>query len=88
MSGHGEQWLLARNERGERLLELLGEALRASEPRSAGKRVGTVHVFMAKVERAAGGLCLRRMPTWRRPIVDWLMPRIGPCGLEFARGSR
>ena len=25
------------------------------------------------------------MPKWLRPIVGWLMPRIGPRGLEFAR---
>jgi coenzyme F420 hydrogenase subunit beta len=25
------------------------------------------------------------MPGWVRPIVAWLMPRIGPRGLEFAR---
>jgi coenzyme F420 hydrogenase subunit beta len=25
------------------------------------------------------------MPAWLRPIVGWLMPRIGPRGLEFAR---
>ncbi len=41
--------------------------------------------FLANVERAAGGLPLRRMPDWLRPIVGWLMPRIGPRGLEFAR---
>jgi coenzyme F420 hydrogenase subunit beta len=40
---------------------------------------------MANVARAAGGLPLRRMPGWVRPIVGWLMPRIGPRGLEFAR---
>ena len=36
-------------------------------------------------ERAAGGLPLRRMPAFLRPLVSWLMPRIGPKGLEFAR---
>ena len=41
--------------------------------------------FLANTERAAGGLPLRRMPNWLRPIVGWLMPRIGPRGLEFAR---
>ncbi|MFM7048053.1 MAG: hypothetical protein ACKOXA_00650, partial [Polynucleobacter sp.] len=25
------------------------------------------------------------MPNWLRPIVGWLMPKIGPRGLEFAR---
>ncbi|MEM7524297.1 MAG: hypothetical protein AAF360_11160, partial [Pseudomonadota bacterium] len=30
-------------------------------------------------------LPLRAMPNWLRPIMGWLMPRIGPRGLEFAR---
>jgi coenzyme F420 hydrogenase subunit beta len=25
------------------------------------------------------------MPTFLRPLVSWLMPRIGPQGVEFAR---
>jgi coenzyme F420 hydrogenase subunit beta len=44
-----------------------------------------VRGFLANTERAAGGLPLRRMPAWLRPLVGWLMPRIGPRGLEFAR---
>jgi coenzyme F420 hydrogenase subunit beta len=40
---------------------------------------------MANTERAAGGLPLRRMPAWIKPLVNWLMPRVGPRGLEFAR---
>ena len=40
---------------------------------------------MKNTERAAGGLPLRGMPNWIRPLVGWLMPRIGPRGLEFAR---
>jgi len=85
MGGQGEQWLLVRNARGEELLALLGDEVRLSEPASAGKRQGVVKGFLANVERAAGGLPLRRMPDWLRGIVGWLMPRIGPRGLEFAR---
>ena len=85
MGGQGEQWLLVRNERGEELLKLLGEEVVTSAPGSAGKRAGPVKGFLANTERAAGGLPLRRMPDWLRPIVGWLMPRIGPRGLEFAR---
>jgi coenzyme F420 hydrogenase subunit beta len=85
MGGEGEQWLLIRNERGEELLELLGEDVRLSEPGSAGKRKSAVAGFLANTERAAGGLPLRSMPNWLRPIVGWLMPKIGPRGLEFAR---
>jgi len=85
MGGQGEQWLLVRNARGEELLDLLGDEVRLTEPASAGKRQGAVRGFLANVERAAGGLPLRRMPDWLRGIVGWLMPRIGPRGLEFAR---
>jgi len=85
MGGQSEQWVLVRNERGEELLRLLGDEVRLSVPGNAGKRKGAVIGFMANVERAAGGLPLRKMPDWLRPIVGWLMPKIGPRGLEFAR---
>jgi coenzyme F420 hydrogenase subunit beta len=85
MGGEGEQWLLARNARGEALLDLLGAEVTLSATGSAGKRAGPVRGFLANTERAAGGLPLRRMPGWLRPIIGWLMPRIGPRGLEFAR---
>ena len=85
MGGEGEQWLIVRNDRGAELLDLLGDEVRLSEPGSKGKRAGAVKGFLANVERAAGGLPLRSMPNWVRPIVGWLMPRIGPRGLEFAR---
>ncbi|MGD9833313.1 MAG: Coenzyme F420 hydrogenase/dehydrogenase, beta subunit C-terminal domain [Piscinibacter sp.] len=85
MGGRGEQWLLVRNQRGEELVSLLGDELVATTPGSAGKRAGPVRGFLANVERAAGGLPLRRMPDWLRPIVGWLMPKVGPRGLEFAR---
>jgi coenzyme F420 hydrogenase subunit beta len=85
MGGQGEQWLLVRNERGEELLDLLGGELRATPPGSAGKRAGAVKGFLANTVRAAGGLPLRRMPKPLRRVVGWLMPRVGPRGLEFAR---
>ncbi len=85
MGGQGEQWLIVRNERGEELLSLLGDEIHTGNPGSAGKRQGPVKGFLANTERAAGGLPLRRMPSWVRPIVGWLMPRVGPRGLEFAR---
>lgn len=85
MGGRGQQWLLVRNQRGEELVSLLGDELVATAPGSAGKRAGPVRGFLANVERAAGGLPLRRMPDWLRPVVGWLMPKVGPRGLEFAR---
>jgi len=85
MGGEGEQWLLARNARGEELLDLLGEEVRLSEVGTGGKRAAHVKGFLKNTERAAGGLPIRGMPNFLRPLVAWLMPRIGPRGLEFAR---
>ncbi len=85
MAGRGEQWLLVRNARGAELLALLGDEIHTEAPTSAGKRASAVRGFLANTERAAGGLPLRRMPDWVRPIVSWLMPRVGPRGLEFGR---
>ena len=85
MAGRGEQWVLVRNARGAQMLSLLGDSVRLQAPKSAGQRQGAVRGFMANTERAAGGLPLRRTPGWLRPLVNWLMPRVGPRGLEFAR---
>ncbi len=85
MGGAGEQWLLVRNARGEEMLAALGDELQTGEPTSAGRRRAAVAGFLKNVERAAGGLPIRAMPGWLRPLVAWLMPRVGPRGLEFAR---
>ncbi len=85
MAGQGEQWVLVRNDRGAEMLEGLGSQIELSNPGSAGKRAGAVKGFIANTARAAGGLPLRRMPDWLRPLVSWLQPRFGPRGLEFAR---
>ena len=85
MGGHGQQWLLVRNARGQAVLDGIQAQLVTSAPISRGKREGPVRGFMANTERAAGGLPLRRMPAWIKPLVNWLMPRVGPRGLEFAR---
>lgn len=83
--GRVGQWLIIRNERGEELLEALGDDVVVDQPGSGGKRHRAVAGFMANVERAAGGLPLRAMPDFMRPIVAFLMPRTGPWGMEFAR---
>jgi coenzyme F420 hydrogenase subunit beta len=85
MGGDGQQWLIVRNERGDEILSLLGEEVALSVPNSKGTRAAHVKGFLANTLRAAGGLPLRAMPNWLRPIVGRLMPYIGPRGLEFAR---
>ena len=85
MGGDGDQWVIARNDRGRAMLDALGDRVSLRPLTDRGKRRAAVAGFMANTERAAGGLPLRRMPGWVRPIVAWLQPRIGPRGLEFAR---
>jgi coenzyme F420 hydrogenase subunit beta len=85
MAGEGQQWLIVRNAQGEALLDLLGDDVLAEAPRSKGARKTAVAGFIGNVARAAGGLPLRAMPNWLRPVMGWLMPRVGPRGLEFAR---
>jgi coenzyme F420 hydrogenase subunit beta len=85
MAGDGDQWLIVRNERGAELLRLLDGRLETRPFTDKGKRKGPVAGFLKNTERAAGGLPLRAMPDWARPLAAWLQPRIGPRGLEFAR---
>jgi coenzyme F420 hydrogenase subunit beta len=85
MAGEGAQWMIVRNARGEELAALLEGEVETAPLRSAGKRQGAVKGFLANTRLAAGGLPLRRMPDFMRHVVGWLMPRIGPRGLEFAR---
>ena len=84
MAGEGDQWLLVRNERGQSLLDRLGDAVELGPVGTGGRRAGSVRGFIANTARAAGGMPARAMPDWLRPLVAWLMPKVGPRGLEFA----
>lgn len=85
MGGDGDQWIIIRNARGAEMLAALSNRLTIKPLTDKGKRQGSVKGFLANTERAAGGLPLRSMPDWLRPVVSFLQPRIGPRGLEFAR---
>lgn len=85
MGGDGDQWVIVRNQRGAELLALLDGQLTVKPLTDKGKRQGAVRGFMENTRLAAGGMPLRRMPDWLRPVVSFLQPRIGPRGVEFAR---
>ncbi len=85
MGGDGDQWLIVRNDLGAELLSLIKARLDVKPLTDKGKRTSAVNGFMETTARAAGGMPLRRMPDWLRPIVSYLQPRLGPRGLEFAR---
>ena len=85
MGGDGAQWLILRNARGAEMLDAIAGEVALADPISKGKRKGSVAGFIENTRLAAGGLPVRRMPDFMRGIMAWLMPRIGPRGLEFAR---
>lgn len=85
MGGQGDQWVIVRNERGAGMLDALGDLVRLETPSTSGKRRSAVKGFMENTIRAAGGLPLRKMPNFMRGIMGWLMPKIGPKGMEFAK---
>ena len=85
MGGEGQQWLVVRNAKGQKLVELLGDELVLTKPTDSGNRHAAVRGFVENTQRAAGGLPLRRMPNWLRPVVGRLMTWFGPKGMEFAR---
>jgi len=85
MGGDGDQWVLVRNDKGARMLAALGAQVQTRPLTDKGKRMAAVKGFIANTARAAGGLPLRAMPDWARPIAAFLQPRIGPRGVEFAR---
>ncbi|GFE64703.1 Coenzyme F420 hydrogenase/dehydrogenase, beta subunit C-terminal domain [Litoreibacter roseus] len=85
MAGEGEQWILVRNARGQGMLDGIKGEMRLDQIGTAGNRRGPVKGFLSNTERAAGGLPLRQMPNFMRGLMAWLMPKIGPRGLEFAK---
>jgi len=85
MGGDGDQWVIVRTHHGAEILAGIEDRLDVRPLTDKGKRDGAVKGFLANTERAAGGLPLRSMPDWLRPLVSFLQPRIGPRGLEFAR---
>ena len=85
MAGEGDQWLIVRNDRGQEMLDSISNEVTLAPPGTRGKRAGSVKGFVENTRLAAGGLPLRRMPDFMRGVMGWLMPKIGPRGLEFAR---
>lgn len=85
MAGTGEQWIIERNARGAEITALLADTMVTSPLTSSGKRAGPVRAFVSQLERSQGGLPVRRTPQRLRPLVNWMMSRFGPKGLEFAR---
>jgi coenzyme F420 hydrogenase subunit beta len=76
----GWQWLMVRNERGERLFELLRPELEFRDMFSGGDRRAGVGRYIGMLASPP-----KRPPALVRKLIAALMRRRGPKGLEFAR---
>jgi 7-hydroxymethyl chlorophyll a reductase len=85
-----DQYLVVRNDRGEALLQALGERVQLTPVGSGGERRGFVPGI---VEQDCDGLLsdgaprLWAMPRWLGSLLARLLSRFGPRGAEFARSS-
>jgi 3,8-divinyl protochlorophyllide a 8-vinyl-reductase (ferredoxin) len=77
----GWQWIVVRNDRGERLLSLVEELLTTRQVQSSGDRRQAVQQGIEAYDRAL------RLPLWLAELVGWFVQRFGPTGLEYARFS-
>jgi coenzyme F420 hydrogenase subunit beta len=76
----GWQWVLARNTRGEQLLDLVRPELETRALAERGDRRAGVARYITMLAQP-----LRRPPALVRKLIAALMRRRGPRGLEFAR---
>jgi coenzyme F420 hydrogenase subunit beta len=76
----GWQWVLARTERGEQLLELLRPELEFQPASSGGDRTRGMPRYLQMLARPPG-----KPPKPIRRLIAWLQRTRGPRGLEFAR---
>ena len=77
----GWQWLVVRNNRGERLLALVEQLLTTRPVQCSGDRRQAVQQGIEAYDKAL------RLPLWLAELVGWFVQRFGPTGLEYARFS-
>jgi coenzyme F420 hydrogenase subunit beta len=77
----GRQWIVVRNPKGQRLLELVEAELDTAPVISRGDRRAAVQQGIDAYDKAV------RLPRWLAEAVGWLVQRLGPQGLEYARFS-
>ena len=77
----GRQWLVVRNGKGQRLLDLVEAELETAPVSSRGDRRQAVQQGIEAYDRAV------RLPLWLAELVGWFVERFGPRGLEYGKFS-
>lgn len=80
-AGFGRQWIVVRNPRGQRLLDLVETELETAPVMSRGDRRQAVQQGIDAYDKAV------RLPLWLAELVGWFVQRFGPRGLEYGRFS-
>jgi len=75
------QWLVVRNNRGQQLLDLVEEELKTQPVMSAGNRTQAVQQGIEAYDKAL------KLPAWLAELVGFVVQKVGPKGLEYARFS-
>ncbi|MCS7080530.1 MAG: Coenzyme F420 hydrogenase/dehydrogenase, beta subunit C-terminal domain [Chloracidobacterium sp.] len=75
------QWLLVRNAKGWRLLDLIRDDVDLEEPTEGGSRALAMKGFMAQL----GKPYTKGAPRPVKKLIAFMQRRLGPRGLEFAR---
>uniref|UniRef100_A0A1D2AAC4 7-hydroxymethyl chlorophyll a reductase, chloroplastic n=1 Tax=Auxenochlorella protothecoides TaxID=3075 RepID=A0A1D2AAC4_AUXPR len=81
------QYVTVRNERGAALLKLIEERVERRPPVSAGDRKALVLQTVLADDEAKLGKGPKPMPRLLGTALAWLLTRLGPRGMEFARYS-
>jgi len=87
-----EQTVVVRNAKGSEMLELIRSDLDISPPMESGDRTPFVLETVKTDDQATlgpeyGGTTQQPAPRFVGRIIAWILEKIGPKGLEFARYS-
>ncbi|GAB5368282.1 hypothetical protein AAMO2058_001305800 [Amorphochlora amoebiformis] len=84
-----QQTVVVRNSKGKEMLDLVRDSLEIDPPMSSGQRKAFV-LETVKADDAAtlgGGPPQKPAPKFVGSVIAWILEKIGPRGLEFARYS-
>lgn len=86
MTAHA-QYVTVRNSRGQEMMDLVRDRFEISPTISTGDRRGFVMQTVEADVKGKRGEAPKPMPKWLGQMVAWLLQRLGPTGMEFARYS-
>lgn len=86
MTSH-PQYITVRNQKGEELLETVRHRIETTPTVSSGSRQSFVMSTVVADDASKFGTAPDPLPRWAGTILAWILDKLGPQGLEFARYS-